>query len=125
MGKSIFTAAIKKIEIINKTANDTFDQSIRIILGDIELNNENLIELRKFRPNEAVKVCLQSQQVSIDELPFQDEIADANQLETEELLEPDAEIVQKEEQDLLFTITEGDEEPDPAEVVKQFDFSLQ
>ena len=68
MGKSKIKASVKKIEIVNRVVGESWDQSIRIILGDIELNDENLIELKKFRPNEAVNVCFESQQMNLLEL---------------------------------------------------------
>jgi len=51
--KADFKARIKKIEIVNRVLTDGWAQSIRVILEDIELSNENLLELKQFRPNEA------------------------------------------------------------------------
>ncbi|MDT8861014.1 hypothetical protein N0O92_12295 [Alkalihalobacillus sp. MEB130] len=62
---SVLKASIKKIEILNKIAKDEWNQSVRIILGDIELNNENFIALRRFRPDEIVHVTLESAQMSL------------------------------------------------------------
>ncbi|MDV2685193.1 hypothetical protein RYX56_12585 [Alkalihalophilus lindianensis] len=36
--------------------------------GDIELNNDNLISLRGFRPDEIVQVCIDSAQLSLFDL---------------------------------------------------------
>ncbi|MCM3761842.1 hypothetical protein M3212_13770 [Alkalihalobacillus oceani] len=65
MGESVLKASIKKIEIVNKTKKDEWQQSIRIILGDIELNNDNFIALRRFRPDEIVRVSMESEQMSL------------------------------------------------------------
>ncbi|WP_059104281.1 hypothetical protein [Shouchella shacheensis] len=65
MGESALTATIKKIEIINKSRKEQWYQSVQIVLADIELNNENLIALRKFRPNEVVHVSIESAQQSL------------------------------------------------------------
>ncbi|GAE36648.1 hypothetical protein [Halalkalibacter akibai] len=62
---SVLKASIKKIEILNKIAKDEWNQSVRIILGDIELNNDNFIALRRFRPDEIVHVTLESAQMSL------------------------------------------------------------
>lgn len=67
MGESVLSASIKKIEIVNKTKKDEWQQSVRIILGDIELNNENFIALRRFRPDEMVNVSIESAQISLFE----------------------------------------------------------
>lgn len=61
-------AKIKKIDITNKVYGDKWNQAITITLSDIELNDENLIAIRKFRPSEEVKVNLKSLQLSIDEI---------------------------------------------------------
>lgn len=72
MGCSIFRATIKKIEIINKTLKDEWQQSIRVVLGDIELNNENLIELRRFRPDETINVSFETIQLCLDDFQRDD-----------------------------------------------------
>lgn len=58
MRKADFKANIKKIEIANKVLAEGWDQSIRVILDNIELTNENLLELRHFKPNEPVMVII-------------------------------------------------------------------
>lgn len=58
--KADFQAHLKKIEIVNKTTGENWFQSIRIILEDIELNDDNLVELRQFRPNELIFTTLES-----------------------------------------------------------------
>ena len=65
MRKADFTARVKKIEIVNRVLTDGWAQSIRVILEDIELSDENLLELKQFRPNEQVMVELSPVQVSL------------------------------------------------------------
>lgn len=65
---TMIIAKVKKIDITNKVAAENWSQTITITLSDIELNDENLIAIRKFRPNEEVKVHLQSLQLSMDEI---------------------------------------------------------
>lgn len=68
MGSSQLKATIKKIEIINKALKEEWQQSIRVVLGDIELNNDNLIQLRQFRPDEPVNVTFDSVQLNFQDL---------------------------------------------------------
>lgn len=70
--KADFQAHLKKIEIINKTQGEQWIQSIRIILEDIELNNENLVELRRFKPNELIFTTLESIQPTLFDQPGRD-----------------------------------------------------
>lgn len=65
MRKADFRAKIKKIEIMNRVLSDGWAQSIRVILDDIELTNENLMELRQFRPDEPVLVEIKPEQLSL------------------------------------------------------------
>lgn len=65
MRKADFTATINKIEIVNRVLTDGWAQSIRVILEDIELSDENLLELKQFQPNEQVMVELSPVQVSL------------------------------------------------------------
>ena len=113
MGISKIKASIKKIEIINKVANENWDQSIRIVLGDIELNDENLIELKKFKPNEAVNVCFESQQMNLLELAD----GQANETDMEDLSTTDKEG-DLDTQEICFL--DNYEEPDPEDIVKEF-----
>ena len=64
-----FKARIKKIEITNKTLADSWQQSIRVVLGDIDLTNENLLELRQFKPNENVFVTIEAGQQQLSIIP--------------------------------------------------------
>jgi len=119
MGKSKIKASVKKIEIVNKVSGESWDQSIRIILGDIELNDENLIELKKFRPNEAVNVFFESQQMSL--LEFTQEQSTnysedkGNSIEDLLNVDKEAEFCTGE-----ICILEDYEEPDPEDIVKEF-----
>ena len=65
MRKADFRARVKKIEIVNRVLTEGWAQSIRLILEDIELTNENLLEIKQFRPNEQVLVELSPVQVSL------------------------------------------------------------
>jgi len=65
MRKADFRAKIKKIEIMNRVLSDGWAQSIRVVLDDIELTNENLMELRQFRPDEPVLVEIKPEQLSL------------------------------------------------------------
>ncbi|TYO94881.1 hypothetical protein [Desulfallas thermosapovorans] len=65
MRKADFQARIKKIEIVNKVLADGWAQAIRVQLDDIELTNENLLELRQFRPNEQVNVNIEPVQLNL------------------------------------------------------------
>ncbi|MBS3969986.1 MAG: hypothetical protein KGZ94_07710 [Clostridia bacterium] len=118
MGKSKIKASVKKIEIVNKVSGESWDQSIRIILGDIELNDDNLIELKKFRPNEAVNVCFESQQMSL--LEFTQEQG-ANYSEDKINSNEDLSVDKEEDlrrEDICFL--EDYEEPNPEDIVKEF-----
>ncbi|WP_031514092.1 hypothetical protein [Desulfofalx alkaliphila] len=53
-----FKACIKKIEIYNKIMAGSGEQCIKVTLGDIDLTNENLIELRKYKPDRPVEVAI-------------------------------------------------------------------
>lgn len=68
MSQADFQARIKKIEIVNKVLADGWAQSIKVSLEDIELTNDNLLELRQFRPNESVNVVFKSVQLDLFEL---------------------------------------------------------
>ena len=118
MGKSKIKASVKKIEIVNKVSGESWDQSIRIILGDIELNDENLIELKKFRPNEAVNVCFESQQMNLLELTQEQSV---NHSDGKGNLTEDLSVFKEEElcaEEICFS--EDYEEPDPEDIIKEF-----
>lgn len=105
MRKADFKARIKKIEIANRTLTDGWAQSIRVLLDDIELTNENLLELKQFRPNEPVLVQITPVQVSLDETPV---------VQSEERLDED---------ELAFEFLEGEpEELPPGAVEREWSF---
>lgn len=56
MRKANFEARIRKIEIANRVLHDSFAQTLRVTLDEVELTNENLVELRQFKPSEFVRV---------------------------------------------------------------------
>ncbi|MBS4025155.1 MAG: hypothetical protein KGZ96_05710 [Clostridia bacterium] len=96
---------------------DNWEQSIRIILGDIELNNDNLVELRKFKPNEAVTVCFESQQVNLYDLPFNEKQNEDN-IDLPEDLSEDSQPTANQE---LYLI-EGVEEANPEDILQEISF---
>ncbi|GAF18854.1 hypothetical protein JCM19046_3462 [Bacillus sp. JCM 19046] len=69
MGTSILRGCVKKINIINRTGRERWHQEIQILVSDIEMNNENLIEVRRFRPDEIVEIELRSAQLSLFDQP--------------------------------------------------------
>ena len=65
MRQADLKARVRKIEIVNKALADSWTQTIRVQLDDIELTNENLLELKQFYPNEQVLVVITPIQVSL------------------------------------------------------------
>jgi hypothetical protein len=98
MRKADFTAKVKKIEIVNRVLTNGWAQSIRVILEDIELSDENLLELKQFRPNEQVMVELCPVQVNLFDLNAPKETDDNNEefIHFSEDEEPGPEKVKKE-----------------------------
>jgi hypothetical protein len=90
MRKADLQARIKKIEIVNRVLSEGWAQSIRVILEDIDLSNENLLELKQFRPNENVVVEITPLQASffsqekIISLAEEEEAEGAEDLEAED-----------------------------------------
>jgi len=123
-------AKIKKIDITNKVAAENWSQTITITLSDIELNDENLIAIRKFRPNEEVKVHLQSLQLSMEEVterqklkelyPTYGEICPIKHPAQDEAIE---EVTIDEEDENLFDLNYEEIVPDTDKILKTFDFS--
>lgn len=104
MRKADFKAKIKKIEITNRTLSDTWEQAIRVQLGEIQLTNENLLELKQFRPNEPVQVVI---------TPLKVALTDA-QATTTQTIDP--------EDELAFALVEGETQPAPETVQKTWSF---
>ncbi|WP_078394539.1 hypothetical protein [Shouchella patagoniensis] len=80
MGTSVLTGCVKKINIINRTGRERWHQEIQILVSDIEMNNDNLIEVRRFRPDEIVEIQLRSAQLSLFDKP-EDEASTENDVE--------------------------------------------
>lgn len=99
-----FKAKIKKIEITNRTLSDTWEQAIRVQLGEIQLTNENLLELKQFRPNEPVQVVITPLQVSFK---------DTHPVTAQALDSAD---------ELAFELLEGETQPPPGSVQKSWSF---
>jgi len=68
MRKADFEARIRKIEIVNRVFHDSFVQTMRVVLDEVELINENLLEIRQFRPNEVVHVEITPAQLGLADL---------------------------------------------------------
>jgi hypothetical protein len=123
-------AKIKKIDITNKVAAENWSQTITITLSDIELNDENLIAIRKFRPNEEVTVHVQSLQLSMEEVaerqklkelyPTHGEICPINHVVQDEDI---AEVTFDEDDDNLFDLDYEEIIPNTDKVLMTFDFS--
>lgn len=83
-----FQARIKKIEIANKVLADGWSQTIRVQLDEIGLTNENLLELRQFRPNEPVSVIIEPVEPTLFDVtprPARDRAADSVSSQEEEV----------------------------------------
>lgn len=104
----------EKIEIVNRVLTDGWAQSIRVILEDIELSDENLLELKQFRPNEQVMVELSPVQVSLFDVKKQ-QVAGASGQNGQELLGD----VGEEEEFISFI---EDEEQSDEKVRKEWSF---
>lgn len=107
MRKADFKARIKKIEIANRTLADGWAQAIRVLLDDIELTNDNLLELKQFKPNEPVLVQITPVQVSLTESTSDSKVQAGEQ------------TAQDDEEDSLFDLIEGDTEDLPPGTVER------
>lgn len=128
-------AKVKKMDITNKVAAENWTQTITITLSDIELNDENLIAIRKFRPNEEVKVHLQSLQLSMEEITEREELRKLYptsgeicpiQHPTDDVTLDDEDIEEvnfDDEDDNLFDLDYDDNLPNTDKILKTFDFS--
>lgn len=113
MRKADLIARIKKIEIVNRVLSDSWDQSIRVILEDIDLTNENLLELKQFRPNENVVVEITPVQTSFFS-------PNASKNSQEERLENSDEL--NSEDEISFSFAEEEEPEDNGTLVKEWMF---
>ncbi|MGI6492646.1 MAG: hypothetical protein ACOX0T_09615 [Pelotomaculum sp.] len=106
MRKADFKAKVKKIEIVNRVLTEGWAQSIRIILEDIELTDENLLELKQFKPNEQVLVELSPVQVNLLEFEAKKQAAASIGPGNQELLGSDSMDIGEKE---FMSFIEGDE----------------
>lgn len=131
---TMIIAKVKKIDITNKVTAENWSQTITITLSDIELNDENLIAIRKFRPNEDVKVHLEALQLSLEEIaererlrklyPTHGEICPVDHSTNNETIEESIEEVTIEDEDEdLFNLDYDENIPDTDKILKTFDFS--
>ena len=67
MPKSTFVSKVKKMDLTNKVVGNHWKQMIGITLGDIALNDENLLAIRKFRPDEEVLITIEPLQIDVIE----------------------------------------------------------
>lgn len=121
MRKADFKARIKKIEIANKVFADSWAQSIRLILDDIELTNENLLELRQFKPNELVNIIIKPLQLTL----FDDVQAPPAQAGVEPSPASNQELAvndrqEEDEQFISFKEDDADVTEPPGKLVKAF-----
>ena len=131
---TMIIAKVKKIDITNKVSADNWTQTITITLSDIELNDENLIAIRKFRPNEEVKVHLEALQLSLEEIaererlrklyPNHGEICPVNHPKESISVEDDIEeaTIDNEDED-LFDLDYDESLLNTEKILKNFDFS--
>lgn len=118
MRQADFKARIKKIEIANRTLTDGWAQSIRLILDDIELTDENLLELKQFRPNEPITVVITPVQVSLTDCVNDQKHLALVKTTSEDINDGQAEV------DDFFELLEGEpEEVPPERVAKEWSFS--
>jgi hypothetical protein len=116
MRKADFRARVKKIEIVNRVLTDGWAQSIRVTLEDIELTNENLLEIKQFRPNEQVLVELSPVQVSLFDVNKQQQDVEGSGQSSQELLD---EAVEEEE---FLNFVEEEPKTENEKVVKEWNF---
>ncbi len=115
MRKADFKARVKKIEIVNRVLTDGWAQSIRVTLEDIELTNDNLLELKQFKPNEQVLVELSPVQVSLFDVKKQ-QTAGAQGQPGQELLGDAG------EEEEFINFVEDETVADNENVVKEWNF---
>lgn len=116
MRKADFRARVKKIEIVNRVLTDGWARSIRVTLEDIELTNENLLEIKQFRPNEQVLVELSPMQVSLFDTNLRQAGAGSSGQSGQELLDDTS------EEDEFISFVEDEPEKENENVVKEWNF---
>ena len=71
MRKAVFTAQLKKVEVVNKvpqSENADPVQCMRVILEDVEIDDESLVLLRRFRPGNSVHVIVSPFQLELQDV---------------------------------------------------------
>ena len=132
MPKSELIAKIKRMDVTNKIKRNHWRQMIGITLGEIALNDHNLLAIRKFRPNEEVLVTITPlQQDMIDKMQrIKKEHPVEGILSGEELSglpEDPLELMTIEDEEELMQVTvitdgEDDSLAEGEEVAKNFEF---
>lgn len=112
MRKADLKARIKKIEIVNRVLTDGWSQSIRVILEDIDLTNENLLELKQFMPNENVVVEIYPVQVSLFDVKT-----------PEKSQETGHELNNDPEEEMSYSFAEDEDEEESGTLVKEWSFN--
>lgn len=131
-------AKVKKLDIQNRVIGDDWKQTITLTLGEIELKNENLIALRQFRPFEEVLVNLKSLQLSLGELPEEQKglflekdtdatpvpdpvrvVSDKNESADYDLSTP---VILEGSPIEVKVFEDGEDDVDPASIVKSYTF---
>jgi hypothetical protein len=100
--------------------SDGWAQSIRVILEDIDLSDENLLELKQFRPNENVVVEITPVQAS-----FFDQEAPANSQTNGRVSDPDNLEKAGNEEEIIISLAEEEEAEDNGSVVKEWLFDAE
>ncbi|HPU35320.1 MAG TPA: hypothetical protein PL078_06220 [Bacillota bacterium] len=116
MRKADFKARVKKIEIVNRVLTDGWAQSIRVVLEDIDLTNENLLELKQFRPNENVVVEITPVQVNLFDMGAAEKGQKKEAGQSGELVSDDG------EDEEFLSFAEGEEEVQGG-VIKEWKFN--
>lgn len=125
MPKAKFVSKLKKIGLSNKICKDRWQQAINVELGEIALNDENLLALRKFRPDEDIVVTIEAMQVNMleeiscikKENPTEGQIQKKEEGEEEEIFIEDQEVSLEEEESISV---ETCREEELATGIKQF-----
>ena len=117
MPRSTFVSKVKKMDITNKVVGNHWKQMIGITLGEIALNDENLLAIRKFRPDEEVLITIEPLQ--IDVLEELDRIKRYHPTEGEILPLKDVLGAMEEESTINIEDDEEDEEVFEIEVLEE------
>jgi hypothetical protein len=72
MRQASFVAYIKKVEVVNKVTkseNGEDEQSLRVILEDVDITDENFLMLRRFGPGMSITVTISPYQLGLQDFP--------------------------------------------------------